>query len=128
MGRFPSLPSNSGEVHHNPHDLVGNSLEDGPPNHRGIGQVDLTGQPGDRPTLRLIQAEVHGEVPVFLNTGARADNIADFLEVADGVIVGSGLKLDGNTWNAVDPVRVRSFISVVQTVRGQPASVPASRA
>jgi membrane complex biogenesis BtpA family protein len=82
----------------------------------------------DKATIAAIQAEVHGEVPVFLNTGARADNIADFLEVADGVIVGSGLKLDGNTWNAVDPVRVRSFMSVVQTVRGQPASVPASRA
>ena len=41
-----------------------------------------------------------------MNTGARADNVERYLEVADGVIVGSGLKVDGHTWNPVDPDRV----------------------
>lgn len=57
-------------------------------------------------------------VPVFMNTGARADNIGRFLEVADGVIVGSGLKVDGHTWNPVDPARVTAFMAAVREARG----------
>jgi predicted TIM-barrel enzyme len=45
-----------------------------------------------------------------LNTGARADNIAAFLEFADGCIVGSSLKVDGYTWNRVDPKRAEAFV------------------
>ncbi len=49
-------------------------------------------------------------VPVLLNTGAKASNIADYLRVADGVIVGSSLKEGGHTWNPVDLDRVREFV------------------
>jgi len=51
---------------------------------------------------------------VFINTGARHDNIVDLLPHADGVIVGSSLKVDGITWNPVDPERVRSFMAMVR--------------
>jgi predicted TIM-barrel enzyme len=54
---------------------------------------------------------------VFINTGARHDNIADLLPYADGVIVGSSLKVDGITWNPVDPERVRSFMEIVRSIR-----------
>jgi predicted TIM-barrel enzyme len=54
-------------------------------------------------------------VPVFVNTGAKSDNIAEFLTVADGVIVGSDLKVDGGTWNPVDPERVNRFMEAVRT-------------
>ncbi|MGD2163859.1 MAG: BtpA/SgcQ family protein [Anaerolineales bacterium] len=57
------------------------------------------------------------ELPVFLNTGARTDNIAAYLEVADGVIVGSTLKVDGQTWNAVDKKRAEGFVAAVNKVR-----------
>jgi predicted TIM-barrel enzyme len=53
-----------------------------------------------------------------MNPGARADNVARFLEVADGVIVGSGLKVDGRTWNPVDPDRVTAFMDAVTAARG----------
>ena len=75
---------------------------------------------GDEPELsdlRDAKAAVEGQVPVLMNTGARADNIGRFLEVADGVIVGSGLKVDGHTWNPVDPVRVSAFMAAVREVR-----------
>ena len=57
------------------------------------------------------------EIPVLLNTGARPDNIADYLSIADGVIVGSALKIDGHTWNPVDPKRVKTFMTEVGKVR-----------
>ncbi|MRR30811.1 SgcQ protein, partial [bacterium] len=55
--------------------------------------------------------------PVLLNTGARIDNIHQFLKVADGVIVGSSLKVDGKTWNPVDPARVKAFMEMVRNIR-----------
>ena len=36
-----------------------------------------------------------GEVPVFVNTGVRAENVAAQLEIADGAIVGTYFKADG---------------------------------
>jgi predicted TIM-barrel enzyme len=41
------------------------------------------------------------------------------LAVADGVIVGTGLKHDGYTWNPVDPERVRRFMDEVYLAREQ---------
>jgi membrane complex biogenesis BtpA family protein len=61
--------------------------------------------------------EAAGDVPVLLNTGARADTIGQFLKVADGVIVGSALKIDGHIWNPVDEARVREFVAAVRAVR-----------
>lgn len=75
---------------------------------------------GAEPDLSLIvnaKEAVGDSVPVFMNTGARVENIARFLEVADGVIVGSGLKVAGLTWNPVDPARVSAFMERVREVR-----------
>jgi membrane complex biogenesis BtpA family protein len=63
--------------------------------------------------------EAVGEVPVLLNTGAKPDNIEAYLAVADGVIVGSCLKIDGSTWNPVDLERVKDFMHVVHEVRAK---------
>jgi hypothetical protein len=40
------------------------------------------------------------------------------LKVADGCIVGSSLKVDGHTWNAVDPKRAREFMRLARMSRG----------
>ena len=76
---------------------------------------------GAEPDMSLLQeakAGVGGQAPVLLNTGARVDNIRQFLSVADGVIVGSSLKVDGYTWNPVDPERVKAFMAAVREMRG----------
>ncbi len=77
----------------------------------------MAGAEPDLSSLREAKEAVAGQVPVFMNTGARADNIGRFLEVADGVIVGSGLKVDGQTWNPVDPARVTAFMAAVREAR-----------
>ncbi len=59
------------------------------------------------------------EVPVFLNTGAKAENIANYLNIIDGVIVGSSLKVNGHTWNPVDPSRVERFMEQVWQARAK---------
>lgn len=65
-------------------------------------------------------AEAKGAVrhtPVLANTGVRLDNVEQILTVADGIIVGTALKVDGNTWNPVDPVRVKALAAAVRKVR-----------
>ena len=57
--------------------------------------------------------------PVLANTGVKHTTVADVLKVADGCIVGSSLKVDGNTWNAVDPERAAEFMSIVRKARNR---------
>jgi membrane complex biogenesis BtpA family protein len=65
--------------------------------------------------LREAREAVGGQVPVLVNTGAKSTNVREFLEVADGVIVGSDLKVDGGTWNAVERARVERFIEAARS-------------
>jgi membrane complex biogenesis BtpA family protein len=78
----------------------------------------MAGAEPDIATVREAKDAVGDAVPVLLNTGATARNIGQFLSVADGVIVGSSLKVDGYTWNPVDPARVKAFMDAVRAVRG----------
>lgn len=82
---------------------------------------------GAEPDLSVIaeaKSAVGLDTPVFLNTGAKAENIESYLQVADGVIVGSSLKVDGYTWNPVDAERAQAFMDVVRRVRQSKDSMP----
>jgi membrane complex biogenesis BtpA family protein len=57
------------------------------------------------------------DTAVLANTGVKHATVADVLKVADGCIVGSSLKVDGNTWNAVDPERAAEFMRLVRETR-----------
>jgi uncharacterized protein len=63
--------------------------------------------------------ESAGDIPVLANTGVTDQNAADILATADGVIVGTNLKVDGSTWNAVDPQRARRMVDIVRTARAR---------
>lgn len=77
----------------------------------------MAGSEPDLSWIKEAKDAVGGEAPVFLNTGARLDNIEDFLAIADGAIVGSTFKVDGKTWNPVDPTRVKAFMDTVRAFR-----------
>lgn len=73
---------------------------------------------GDAPDLDYVrEAKRLAHRPVLLGSGTTADNIADFLEFADGAIVGSWLKCDGVAENPVDPERVGRYMEAVRRVR-----------
>ena len=74
----------------------------------------MAGSEPSRAALQEASAAVGGEVPVFVNTGAKSTNIRDFLRVGDGAVVGSDLKVDGQTWNPVDPQRVARFMEAAR--------------
>jgi uncharacterized protein len=57
------------------------------------------------------------DTPVLANTGVKHATVAEVLKVADGCIVGSSLKVDGNTWNPVDPARASEFMRLARAAR-----------
>ncbi|MBI4922749.1 MAG: BtpA/SgcQ family protein [Devosia nanyangense] len=72
--------------------------------------------------VRMIDLEavkkVLPDTPVLANTGVKHATVAEVLRVADGCIVGSSLKVDGHTWNAVDPERAAEFMRLARAARG----------
>jgi hypothetical protein len=58
------------------------------------------------------------ETPVLANTGVKHATVRDVLAVADGCIVGSSLKVDGDTWKPVDPERASEFMRLARAARG----------
>jgi len=75
----------------------------------------MAGSEPDLAYLRAARDAVSPEVPVLVNTGTKSTNVAAFLQVADGCIVGSDLKVDGYTWNPVDPARLRRFMDAARS-------------
>jgi uncharacterized protein len=57
------------------------------------------------------------DLPVIANTGVRAERIAEIFSVADGVIVGTSLKVDGDTWKPVDPDRANRLMEAALAAR-----------
>lgn len=49
-------------------------------------------------------------VPVILANGTTVDNVKELLEIADGCIVGTNLKIDKYLYNPVDPKAAEAFI------------------
>lgn len=66
--------------------------------------------------LKCVKAAVP-HTTVFANTGVTTGNIMEQLAIADGAIVGTAFKRDGDTWNEVDPRRVKEFMDVVKAIR-----------
>jgi membrane complex biogenesis BtpA family protein len=75
----------------------------------------MAGMEPDASTLAAVRNAVPAEIPVLLNTGARAETIAEHLRIADGCIVGSDLKVNGHTWNPIDGERARRFVEAARS-------------
>jgi membrane complex biogenesis BtpA family protein len=71
----------------------------------------VTGTGVDLADLAAAREAVGGAVPVIANTGVSPATVGEILAVADGCIVGTALKRDGNTWNEVDADRVARFVA-----------------
>jgi uncharacterized protein len=86
----------------------------------GADAVIVTGTATGKQTASedlKIAKHAAGSVPVFAGSGVNVQNVATVLEIADGVIVGTALKHNGVTSNAVDRERVRAFVQVVRRLK-----------
>ena len=76
----------------------------------------ITGEAANLNDLKQTK-ELLPEIPILANTGVKIENVENTLSIADGIIIGSSLKVDGNTWNAVDPARAIDFMNKVKKIR-----------
>jgi predicted TIM-barrel enzyme len=76
------------------------------------------GSPTDVDALRTVKSAA-GAVPVFVNTGVRAENVAAQLDIADGAIVGTYFKRDGVFENRAERSRVEELMSEARKFREQ---------
>lgn len=75
----------------------------------------MTGDAPDVDKVRAAKELAHR--PVLVGSGATEENIGAFLRWADGVIVGSSLKRDGDPTNPVDEERVKRFVEAARSAR-----------
>jgi hypothetical protein len=79
----------------------------------------ITSQAAETSDLEQVASALKGTgVPILINTGFKVSNAEALLAHADGAIVGSSLKIDGITWNPVDPARVKDLMATVNGIRG----------
>jgi membrane complex biogenesis BtpA family protein len=76
-----------------------------------------TGAPVDAGRLRAVRGAVP-DLPLLVGSGVTEATVAGLLSVADGAIVGTSIKVDGDVRAPVDPARVRTFVEAAR--RGAP--------
>ncbi|RKU09078.1 phosphorybosylanthranilate isomerase [Candidatus Poribacteria bacterium] len=82
--------------------------------HRGLADALIvtgtaTGKSTDLDQLKTVKSAVP-QASIFAGSGVTTDNLTEVLQYAGGVIVGTSIKRDGVTTNAVDADRVRALI------------------
>ena len=73
----------------------------------------MTGQGVEHSDLASVRKMIP-DTPLLANTGVNLETVKDIFQVADGCVIGTHLKKDGNTWNPVDPERVKRFMDTVK--------------
>jgi membrane complex biogenesis BtpA family protein len=76
----------------------------------------ITGEAAPLSDLEAVKA-VLPQTAVMANTGVMHETVADVLAIADGCIVGSSLKIDGDTWNSIDSERALDFMDRARAAR-----------
>ena len=84
--------------------------------HRGLADALIvtgafTGEEADIADVKAVKEVVPRGTPVLVGSGVTEANIGDYLEWADGVIVGTSLKRGGVVSNPVDVERVARLVS-----------------
>lgn len=84
-----------------------------------VDGVIVTGSAtGEKALVREVDAVTKSvKVPVLIGSGIDETNIGEYWELADGFIIGSSFKRDGDWENEVDALRVRKFIQAVKYLK-----------
>ena len=73
---------------------------------------------GDKASVNDVKSVKQSvKVPVLIGSGIDVENISEFWDFADGFIVGSFFKKEGNWENGVDALRVRRFLAKTNQLR-----------
>ena len=68
-----------------------------------------TGSGASPDAVATVKAAVP-DAPLYIGSGITPETVASLLEIADGVIVGTSIKIGGVTTAAVHPARARALV------------------
>ena len=74
-----------------------------------------TGEVTDLQALQAVKAKV--KIPVLVGSGVTVDNVTEYLDVADALIIGSYFKKNGAWEKTVEAERVAALMKKVNAVR-----------
>jgi len=74
-----------------------------------------TGKAADLDDVRRVRTACP-RAKILVGSGVNAENVRDFLQIADGAIVASSLKRDGKLSNPVDAKRVAALVKSVEKI------------
>jgi len=94
--------------------FVAESMADGV--ERGLADATVVTGVGTGRGVDLSDLEAL-DTPVFVGSGVTADTVGEIMSLADGVIVGTGLKRDGDVSNPVSEDRVETLVAAADEVR-----------
>lgn len=77
-----------------------------------------TTEPPSLAELRRVKK--HSHVPVIIGSGMTPQNIKNYFRLADGFIVGSTFRENGDFLGTLDPKRVAPFMKAFRSLRRQP--------
>jgi len=69
--------------------------------------------------LEQARKAASGKTPVVIGTGVSIENLESMYPYGDAFIVGTSLKVDGDTFNPIDPQRAKMFMKKLKTIRDQ---------
>ena len=75
-----------------------------------------TGESTDIEKIKLFR-EVLGKFPLIVGAGMNDENCREQISIADGAIIGTFFKQNGETHNPIDPERVKRLMTIVKEVR-----------
>lgn len=103
-----AAPLASVEIELEARDVVHRGLADGL-----IVSGKATGEPTSLADIKRVRSAVR-DVPVLVGSGVTPESAPELLSVADGLIVGTYVKRDGDVDQPVDPERVRRLVDAVR--------------
>lgn len=74
-----------------------------------------TGLTADLNEIKTVRSNT--KLPLIIGSGVNLDNLSDYLEISDALIVGSYFKKNGHWENALDPDRIVQFMERSNRVR-----------
>jgi predicted TIM-barrel enzyme len=74
------------------------------------------GSPISEEDLREAREGAHG-APVIAGTGVNVENAERMLRLSDGVIMGTSIKIDGDTFKPIDAARAKHFMDKAREIR-----------
>jgi membrane complex biogenesis BtpA family protein len=72
-----------------------------------------TGRPVDLEVLRRLRASLPSDAKIWVGSGVTPETAAGTIQVADGIIVGSALQVEGTAGGGIDPRGVGRFMEAL---------------